>query len=343
MTVDIFGDCTSGGQGSPGEKGDRGETGPGGKRGADGPAGIDGPAGKRGRQGPEGPPGAKGLKGDPGPSGSHGEKGDHGLAGLKGDKGDDGERGIQGVKGEPGDPLGTMLRWMPSLLLDGFRRSSEFCYYLKKMTDFKWTSIASKKTTTIVGFESQSDNNRSADMETGLIKPQTLSDGGYCAELSRSMLRIMGVTIASRHRISILVITFKPLEVPVKSQCLIKNGNRSITIKGNNIQIWTKSDGKPFEVNYNVKEWNTFYVQWSYTDTCKGFVYYRKYHSEVIWKKQDAFVEDDVLIGDTGDESSFFVGCIAAMELYTLVDPEIPELPEIIRKKVIEWHHNCVA
>ena len=133
-----------------------------------------------GERGPSGVQGEPGLKGDVGERGPSGGKGERGPSGLKGDPGLKGERGPSGVKGDPGDPLGTMLKWMPSLLLDGFRRSSEFCYYLKKLNDFIWTSIKSKRT--IVGFESQSDNNRTADIKIGSIKPQTLPNGGYCAE-----------------------------------------------------------------------------------------------------------------------------------------------------------------
>ena len=247
-----------------------------------------------------------------------------------------GPPGPAGPPGKDGDPLEIMHTWMPSLLLDGFRKSSVFCFYFKKSTDFKWFNKQ------IVGFESQSDNNTAGELRHGKIRSQTLPKGGYCADLDHAILKVKNANIADKlDTISILIVTFKLTAIPRKACCLIENGNRSVTLDQKNVQIWTQKDGTPFEFGYKLHEWTTLYVQWSYTtDSNRGFVYYGKEHAEVIWKDQEEGTLPNVYIGGSRDKSNFFNGCLAAIELYS-ISPAKP-LPDIIRNYVKAWHERYV-
>ena len=110
------------------------------------------------------------------------------------------------------------------------------------------------------------------------------------------------------------------------------------------LEVWTrKGSAKSCSLVYEEKQWNTIVVQWSYDDNnpnLPGYVYFLDECYKLIWDGPSD-EEKSLYIGSDVGGKKAFSGCIAAIEMYNLVN-ERGQLPRAVIDNMIGWHNSLV-
>ena len=325
--VDVFGGNSSNGRGIrgprgyPGEKGDKGDRGTGEK-------------GDIGKQGPIGDPGPKGDKGDPGERGADGKRGATGPSGG---------RGKRGRRGKPAIDLCT---WLPTFVLEEFRRTEESCsyYFPKDGSGFKKNNEGGiEKFTshsTIIGVD--------AEPLKDLIKttvPIPYRDRLAVHFDKRIVYKAKGVSLCEpTHSGVCLCVTFRVQALNdqwIVSTRPSKNHQqlRAITATTTAIRVWGVEAGPFVQIPYTEGSWVTVLVQWSNKGKRSGSVNINNGESITTFtcrKLDPKLVGPDTFIGAEfwgGKITQPMHGDLAALEIY--VNERDIELPNSIKELVI--------
>ena len=342
--VDVFGGCSDtrrgrpgppgppgkrGFDGSPGEKGSKGDKGPEGlkgDRGDDGPKGEEGEKGDVGAKGERGDVGARGEKGDVGPKGEEGERGNVGAKGERGDvgaRGEKGDVGPPGKRGKRGDSALDIAKWMPTFILNEFRKSEESCCFMIRDLDKDLEKDERGYYTTWI---SRNDKKNNAKAVRGASKKLRVIKSGeiWGLDFNNSSYVIQNASLRS----GFACITYQLNHARGDSeQVLFMDNNRGVSTNGKRMTIYgvdNESNKYSFQYSTPINTWDTMFVQWLPNKGDKGIYVINSKASSGYFACNANFIASGTITLGGSTKNDSLKGSIAAFESYTGHDERVP-------------------
>ena len=269
--------------------------------------GLPGPQGKRGQQGEVGPPGKKGK---------------------------DGEKGASG--------LFDFCRWFGPDMLRLIRKNGDCSYYFDTEKDF---IMKEKK---IAGFKTHSDRKLNAESRKTSVKKVKLDPGhGFGVTFKDSLFEINDITslALSGYSYSLLVITFKMDESPLKEEFIISDKElfRGLSIDSESLNIYGATE-RPLKLKYIPGKWITIGIQWTcYNNNRQGYYFL----SQEITPEMGTFTtakikkesrKEKLYLGALYDGRQSWSGCLAVLDIIHIYEPQEKKYPEHFMSLIVADH-----
>ena len=273
------------------------------------------------------------------------------------------KRGPSGRPGEPGPPgkkdrdgiggIESIVRWLPQTALEEFRKNETACFLLTnppKDLEFesgkyvKWISRSNSKLDAIA------------------INPSTkivdISEHRHGLLFRNNVYKVSNVRLspADDDAYVCICLTFQDGNQTKKDQFLISNYGpdqddptnfRGISLHNNNIKIWGVNNEASFITIpiQDKKLVRTVFVQYRNSENSGSYVIVdgsRTIHGVFISREPPMFEADEFFLGGQIAEEglqNLFNGCISAVEVYVVPEPDSEEegMPIVLRDLVV---HN---
>ena len=199
-------------------------------------------------------------------------------------------RGRRGPRGPAGKDALDMVGWMPTALLEMFRKNMKASFYFQTETD----CIIYDEKGQPIGILNHGNSDFNAICLSHFHKPVHVHGSLYALPLNHSIYKITNIGSAViEPTILFVAFTFKLTEKleEEKDYTIFTNGNgsRGVVISGEEINILGAQERQ--QLTYNHGDWNTMIVQWSnvsgaqdecffYLNENRGFIRPRKYEED---------------------------------------------------------------
>ena len=241
-------------------------------------------------------------------------------------------RGATGAKGKDG----LSIRWFPESIARMFRENSICTYFFDTLTD----GLVYDEKGAVVGLKNRSGSPMAKIMRNfqGL---QRLKTGKYGVVLENTLFEIKNVELGvTSPTISAVCFTFKIETTSTESRFLFSNNDcsRALSLRKDRIQVWAEDQEPDLETEFETREWNTVFIQFSYFNKNQRDSFIQVNDDEPVnfVTNGSEITEDSLWIGGKPTGEAFAHGVIGSFQLYVKIMEEEPFLvPEKIYEPVM--------